>query len=53
MKKIYQTPQLEVIALGTEQSILEVSGGILTLLATTQPENGIEVLTWNNNVSWE
>ena len=54
MKKTYQQPQIEVIALGTEQGVLAVSDGILTLMATTPPDNGIETLSgWNSTVSWE
>lgn len=54
MKKTYQQPQIEAIALGAEQSILDVSGGILTLLATNDPTSGIETLNgWNSTESWE
>ncbi len=45
MKETYTTPQLEVIALGTEQSILDVSSGTLSLLAITQPGNGLEEMS--------
>ena len=36
MKKTYQQPQIEVIALGTEQGVLGAS--INVLMATTPPE---------------
>lgn len=50
MKETYTTPQLEVIALGTEQSILEVSSGILTIMATTATHvDGIETMSgWDD-----
>ncbi len=56
MKKTYQPPQIEVIALSTEQGVLEVSNGILTLLATGNPSSGIEPLEgWSTEPkeSWE
>ena len=56
MKKHYETPLLEVIELSTEQRILEVSNGILTLLATGDPTSGIETLDgWDTTPkeSWE
>ena len=45
MKKHYETPLLEVIELSTEQRILEVSNGILTLLATAPYSDGIETMS--------
>ncbi len=54
MKKTYQEPRIEVIALSTEQRILDVSNGILTLLATEDPTSGIETLSgWGSTESWE
>ena len=54
MKKNYEAPILEVVELGTEQSILDVSNGILTLLATEDPTSGIETLSgWGSTESWE
>ena len=54
MKKTYQEPRIEVMALGTEQCVLTVSNGVLTLLATTPPDNGIETLSgWDSNNSWD
>lgn len=54
MKKAYQEPRIEVIALSTEQRILDVSKGILTLLATDDPTSGIETLSgWESTETWE
>ena len=54
MKKTYQEPRIEVIALGTEQSVLTVSNGVLTLLATDDPTSGIETLSgWGSTETWE
>ena len=54
MKQTYLAPRIEAIALGTEQCVLTVSNGILSLLATTPPDNGIETLNgWDSNYSWE
>ena len=50
MKKTYQPPQIEVIALGTEQRILDVS--FLTLMATTSPSDDAKDMIVSGTEAW-
>ena len=49
MKKTYQEPQVEVIAMGTEQSVLNVS--LMVIMATTPPETN--TMNMSAGEEWE
>lgn len=55
MKKKYETPLLEAFALSGKESVLTISNGLLTIMATTPPDNGIETLSgWGDlEETWE
>ena len=54
MKKAYQEPHVEAFALGTEQSIMTVSTGVLALIVSSDPTSGIETLDgWDSTESWK
>ncbi|GEM_PF-3183758 len=54
MKKKYETPLLEAFAFSGKESVLTISNGLLTIMATTPPESGIETLSgWDSTETWE
>ena len=52
MKEHYEAPRIEVIALGTEQSILDVSLVVLTATTLPDPSNSMDMSAGADWVAW-
>lgn len=52
MKKTYQEPRIEVIALSTEQSILDVSLNVLMATTPPDPSNTMDMSAGTGWDSW-